>query len=158
MGPLPTPARSRIVTVTVAVTAVFVLVDLVGLVAAGPWRLGLIAMSLAMLVVGCGVFLWGFAVAVGRSRTESLALGQIFGLAGNVPSDVRIALFGSIAVEAIVAIVGAAVAPYTSMAFGVLAPMFAIGMTGLWGARYGGGQNTNSKEPTSCLNERVGPS
>jgi hypothetical protein len=37
-----------------------------------------------------------------------------------------------------VVVVAAALArPYTEVAFGVLAPMFAMGLMGTWGGRYG---------------------
>ena len=46
-------------------------------------------------------------------------------------------LLGALAVQVVVAVATAAVHPFTSQAFAVLAPMFGLGMAGLWGARYG---------------------
>ena len=53
------------------------------------------------------------------------------------PGRCRCALLGALAVQVVVAVATAAVHPFTSQAFGVLVPMFGLGLAGLWGARYG---------------------
>lgn len=119
-------------------TALFVAVELAALVWGGMALRAFVIVSLGMFAVGCVAFLWAFVLAVARSRWEPIAVSTIYGLAGTTAKGVRVRLFGSIAVVVVAAIVGAALRPFTPMAFGVLAPMFAVGMTGLWGARYGG--------------------
>lgn len=120
-------------------TAGFVLAEVAALLFGGVALRVFVALSLAMFVVGCVAFLWAFAVGVSRSRYETIAVSTIYGLAGTETQGARLPLFGSIVVEVIAAVAGAAAKPFTPMAFGVLAPMFALGMTGVWGARYGGG-------------------
>ena len=84
-----------------------------------------------------GLFLWAFAVAVDRSRSDAIGIGGLFFLQGSAPRAVQVRLLGSLAVQATVAVGTAAVHPFTSQAFAVLAPMFGVGLAGLWGARYG---------------------
>ena len=50
---------------------------------------------------------------------------------------VQRALVGSLVVQCVVAVVVASVRLYSPMAFGILAPMWALGFTGLWVAAYG---------------------
>ena len=58
-------------------------------------------------------------------------------LLSGAPPAVRTQLFGSLAVEVIVAFGTAAARPYTIAATAILAPMYALGLCGLWAARYG---------------------
>ncbi len=93
--------------------------------------------SLILFAAGCVAFLWAFLVSAGRSRLEKLSVAGIYFLAGSAPSRVswyfRILLFAMLCL----AFTTAAIRPFTSLAFGVLAPMFIMGLTGLWGARWG---------------------
>ena len=47
------------------------------------------------------------------------------------------ALIGSLVVQTVVAIVVGSLRLYTVMAFGIMAPMWSLGLTGLWVATYG---------------------
>lgn len=94
------------------------------------------AVSLALFLVGCVVFAWAFVIAAGRSRTDEIAVASLYLLSGS-PSAVRVQLFGSLAVEIIVAFGTAAARPYTIAAAAILAPVYGVGMCGLWAARYG---------------------
>lgn len=123
---------------TVLTTGFFVVVEAAALIWGGIAMQIFIFVSLVMFTTGCVAFLAAFVIGVGRSRYESIAVSTIYGLAGTPTRGVRVRLFGALAIEVIAAVVGAALRPFTPMAFGVLAPMFAVGMTGLWGARYGG--------------------
>lgn len=100
--------------------------------------------DLIALLVALGLFLAGtvaftvaFVVAVRRSRTEEIVVASLFFLEGSAPRPVRRRLFSSLAVEVTVAFVTAGVRPNTSLAFGILAPLYGIGLAGLWGARHG---------------------
>lgn len=94
------------------------------------------AVSVALFVAGCVVFVWAFVIAVGRSRTDEIAVTNLYLLSG-APGDVRAQLFGSLAVEVIVAFGTAATRPYTIAATAILAPVYGLGLCGLWAARYG---------------------
>jgi hypothetical protein len=37
----------------------------------------------------------------------------------------------------VIAFTAAGIRPYSSLAFSILAPMWGLGLSGLWGARYG---------------------
>lgn len=116
-------------------TAVFVVVtalaalwerdvtDLVNLAASG-----------VLFVGGCAAFAVGFVKAAGRSRTEIVDLAGLFYLTGSAPKRPRRLLLGlwfsQIAVAA--ASVFALQPP-----FGVMAPVWGIGLLTAWGARHG---------------------
>jgi hypothetical protein len=90
-----------------------------------------------LFVVGAGAFLWAFAVAVSRSRTDAVHVPGVFFLSGTAPKDVRLRLWIPLLVEIVVAVVTAAVRPYSDLAFGILVPVYGLGLMGLWGAKYG---------------------
>lgn len=93
------------------------------------------APNLVLFALGCGAFLWALAVAVERSRTEAIGVGGLFFLSGCAPARVQRSMLGALTVQAAVPVVVAVVRPFT--AFAVLAPTWALGLAGLWGARHG---------------------
>ena len=93
--------------------------------------------GITAFVAGCGIFLWSFAIALGRSRTEELSVAGLYFLTGSAPKDVQRRLLGALVVQSVIVVAAAAVRPFTAVAFGVLAPMLGLGLVGLWGARYG---------------------
>lgn len=93
--------------------------------------------ALGLFAVGCVVFLWAFLLAVERSRTDAIGIGGLYFLAGSAPVRVRNLMMASFGIEVVVAIASAAARPFTSLAFGVLVPMWGLGVAGLWGARHG---------------------
>ena len=93
------------------------------------------APALVMLAVGSGAFLWAFALAVERSRTEEIGVGGLFFLEGCAPRRVQVVMLASVAVQTVVPLAVAVVRPFT--AFAVLAPVWSLGLAGLWGARHG---------------------
>lgn len=91
-----------------------------------------------LFAAGCAVFFWAFLVMAGRSRTVRLELAQVWFLAGPpIPGPVRRSLLGALAVQVVAALVTAGARPYTSLAAGVLVPMYGLALCGLWGARHG---------------------
>jgi len=94
-------------------------------------------LGVAYFLVGCAAFVCSYLIAIGRSRTEVLSVIGIYFLAGAAPREVKVRLVGALAVQCVVVVAAAAVRPYTAVAFGVLAPMLGLGLTGLWGARFG---------------------
>jgi len=117
-------------------TVVFGVGTVAGVVAPGELQWVGFAVSLALFVVGCVVFVWAFALAVGRSRTEEIAVSTLYLMAGS-PTPVRVQLLGSLAIEVVVAFGTAAARPYTIAATAILAPVYGLGLCGLWAARHG---------------------
>lgn len=93
--------------------------------------------DVALFAVGVVAFLWAYAIAVARSRTDAIGIGGLYFLAGSAPKEVRVRLLTALAVQTVIAIVTASIRPYTAVAFGVLVPVFGLGLAGLWGARHG---------------------
>ena len=91
-----------------------------------------------LLLLG-GVVVAGlaFARAVGRSRTELVDVAGLFLLLGSAPRRTRRWLWAAVAAQAALGLATASTRPYTSLAFGVLAPLWAYGLTVLWNATYG---------------------
>jgi hypothetical protein len=90
-----------------------------------------------LFVVGCVAFLVAYGVAVSRSRTEEISVVGVYFLSGSAPGAVRRALMGAFALQVVVAVASASIRPFTSVAFGILVPVFGLGLAGLWGARHG---------------------
>ena len=108
--------------------------------AIAPDALGPVAQVVAIVLFAAGIvaFLWAYGVAVGRSRTAELSIAGIWLLAGgSAPPAVRRHLLGALAVQVAVGVATASVRPFTSLAFGVLAPLYGLGLAGLWAARHG---------------------
>jgi len=109
-------------------------------VAATIWtdlRLVAAIVALGLFAIGCVVFLAAFAFAVARSATDAIGIGGLYFLAGSAPGPVRRSLMGALAVQVIVALVTASIRIFTSLAFGILVPIFGLGQAGLWAARHG---------------------
>ena len=136
---------------------VIVLTDVVGTVAftgtavfaavvfstAAQWVGAITAM--ALFAVGVFVFLWSFWNAVQRSRTEQIGVMQMYLLLGEpTPARVRRTMLAMLVIQVVVAFVTAFArseaedgSPGTSLAVGVLVPMFGLGLNGLWCAFHG---------------------
>jgi hypothetical protein len=108
--------------------------------AAAPTTFGRIhaVVSCALFVVGTAGLLWAYALGVSRSRTEAVDIPGLFFLGGGTaPSDVRRPFRVALAVQVVAVVAAAAVRPYSEVAFGILAPMFGLGLMGSWGGRHG---------------------
>lgn len=107
------------------------------------WVGAITAMSL--FAVGVFAFIWSFFNAVQRSREEQIGVMQIYLLLGSpTPPRVRLIMLSMLAVQTGVGLVTAIArseandgSPGTSLALGVLVPMFGIGLNGLWCAFHG---------------------
>lgn len=96
------------------------------------------AVALALNAAGVAAFFWAYGVAVRRSRSDAIGIGGLFFLAGGVaPRPIRRALLGALVVQVVVGLSAAAARPFTSLAFGVLAPLYGLSLVGLWAARHG---------------------
>lgn len=96
--------------------------------------------ALLLFAAGCVAFLAAFAKAVSRSRTDAIGIGGLYFLAGEETiedrRDARI-LQAVFAVQIVVALATAAAKPFTSLAFGILVPVYGLGLMGLYGAHFG---------------------
>lgn len=97
-----------------------------------------VALVVALALFAGGTVAFGAALvrAAGRSRREEVTMAGVFFLEG-APRTVRRHVLGSLALEVVVAFATAAARPNTSLAFGILAPVWGQGLAGLWGARHG---------------------
>ena len=142
-----TPPRSRVTVVDAAGTAVF----LVALIIAVPFRSDRFAqfliggVSMLLFAIGMATTLWAYARALERSRTEEVGVANLYLLTGpTAPKPVRRVMTWALAIQVVAAIVGAWIGvvgldkgELNALAFGVLVPMFGIGMNGVWAALHG---------------------
>jgi hypothetical protein len=119
-------------------TAVFAVTAVAAAVAPDTFKPLALVTAIALFAAGCGVFLWAFVLVAARSRTDQMEQAQIWFLMGPpTPPEVRRTLLGALAVQVVISLVTAGVRPYTSLAAGVLVPMWGLGLCGLWAARHG---------------------
>jgi hypothetical protein len=92
-----------------------------------------------LFVAGCVVFTLAFAAAAERSRRDEMGIGGLFFLAGKAtaPMAVKWWLLGALTAQVVVAIATAAIRPFSTLAFGVLVPLYGVTLCGLWAARFG---------------------
>jgi len=120
-------------------TAVFVLTAVVEAILLERWtELVGVTVALVLFAAGCVAFLLAYARAIQRSRHDEIAVASLFLLAGPaVPGSVKAKLGGLLAVQMVVALATAIIRSFSPLAFGVLVPVFGVGLNGLWAARYG---------------------
>lgn len=101
--------------------------------------------AMALFAVGVFAFIWSFFNAVQRSREEQISVTQVYLLLGSpTPPRVRRIMLSMLVVQTAVGLATAIArseaedgSPGTSLAVGVLVPMFGIGLNGLWCAFHG---------------------
>jgi hypothetical protein len=93
--------------------------------------------DLILFALGTLAFVRTLLTAAQRSRTEELSVAGIWFLSGSAPRNIQLWLLGCLAAEVVIALVAAGLRPYTGVAFGVLVPMFGLGLCGLWAVRSG---------------------
>lgn len=101
--------------------------------AAGP----VAVLDVVLAAIGVVASVVAYGIGVQRSRTDAVTIAGLFFLAGTAPRAVRRRLLGALGVQVAVGVVTSAVRIYTPLAFGVLVPLFGLGLTALWGARHG---------------------
>lgn len=87
--------------------------------------------STVLFVVGSAVWAWGFVIAASRSRTHVIDLAGLFYLTGSAPRPTRRLFLGLWFAQIAIAVAAIAV---TSPPFGVMVPVFGIGMLTRWAA------------------------
>lgn len=132
---LATMRGKAILRIDLVGTVLFVVVTAVAsLVESDAADLANLVVSLGLLAGGCVAFAVGFLSAVGRSRTDDINMAGLFYLTASAPVVVRRAFLGLWFLQIAVA----AVSVFTVQPpFGVLAPLWGIGLIPVWGARYG---------------------
>lgn len=119
-------------------TVAFALTAVAAAIAPETFKPVALAVAIALFAGGCAIFLWAFFLVAARSRTAVMQQSQIWLLSGApTPVAVRRSLLGSLAVQVAIGLATAAARPYTSLAAGVLVPMWGLGLCGLWAARHG---------------------
>lgn len=118
-------------------TGVLLVASVAGAVAPDAAGTFTAVVSGVLFAIGVVLFLWGYATGVVRSREEQVTLGGLFFLSGTAPKVVRFRLRLAFAAQVVIAVAAAAIRPYTSVAFAVLAPMLGVGAMAMWGARHG---------------------
>jgi hypothetical protein len=118
-------------------TLVFLVVQVVAIFTTDSARLVSAIYSCALFAVGIVAFLWAYALGVSRSRHEVVTLPALFFLADSAPRSIASRFRLVLAVQVLVAVVAASVRPFTNLAYGILVPMFGLGMMALWGGRCG---------------------
>jgi hypothetical protein len=123
----------RIVVASWVGIALFAMTAIPAAAGAPGFDVAALIIDVALFVAGIVVFLWAFGVALVRnSGGDDIVVASLFLIQGPVPTRVRQHLFAALIVS--VAIAGAT---GTSDAFGILVPMYPLGLVGLWGARHG---------------------
>ena len=101
--------------------------------------------ALILFAIGVFTFLWAYWNAVQRSRSDQIAVTQLYFLVGEVaPRKVRVVMNSALFAQVLIATVtalgrpnGPEGRPGSSLAVGFLVPMFGFGLNGLWAAYHG---------------------
>ena len=134
--PGPVPGRVTIVVSWVAtgvqlITTVFAAIDPDRFI--GPF----FGVMVIWFGLGTALFVVDLVLAAARSRDDAMGIGGLFFLAGSAPPTAQRNLLASLILSTVAAVVGAAVRPFTPLAFGVLAPMLPLALCGWWAVRHG---------------------
>lgn len=142
-----TAMKSWLVRGNVIGTALFLVALLVGVPLRDerPAQVLVIVVSLVLFAAGVFTSLWAYVSALERSRVHEIGVANLYLLTGTTaPKDVKRLMLAMLTVQTVAAIVGASIGmsglgkdELNALAFGVLVPMFGIGMNGAWAARYG---------------------
>jgi hypothetical protein len=134
--PGATPGRPTLVVSWVA-TVVQVVVTVVAAVDPDAAIAPFFVVMVLWFFLGTALFVVDLVLAAARSRDDLMGIGGLFFLAGSAPPAARLNLLGSLALSTVTAVAGAAVRPFTPLAFGVLAPMLPLALCGWWAVRHG---------------------
>ncbi len=91
-----------------------------------------VIVSLTMFSIGVLLGMRAFAQSISKSRYEIITTVDLIKLPQNTPQKIKLALYGSLAIQAIGSIVLASIQSSTNFAFGVLASLFALGSLNMW--------------------------
>ena len=143
----PVVRGAQVVRLSLAGTAVF----LIALSVAIPLRSHRFAqfviggVSMVLFAIGVATTLWAYTRALDRSRVEEVGVANLYLLTGDTaPRPVRRTMTLALTIQIVAALAGAWIGvagldegQLNALAFGVLVPMFGVGMNGVWAARHG---------------------
>ncbi|MEY2525107.1 MAG: hypothetical protein QOJ66_3672, partial [Ilumatobacteraceae bacterium] len=114
--------------------------------------------SMVLFAIGVATTLWAYTRALDRSRVEEVGVANLYLLTSDTaPKPVRRTMSLALTVQIVAALVGAWIGvvglnegQLNALAFGVLVPMFGVGMNGVWAALHGsyGPRVVNVVSPT----------
>jgi hypothetical protein len=116
------------------------------------------ATAMSLFAIGVFTFLWSYYNAVQRSRTDEIAVSQLYLLLGPaIPARVRrvmnLTLLAQLAIAAATTLArpnGPDGNPGSSLAVGFLVPMLGFGLNGLWAVTHGEfGARRDAVQPAS---------
>lgn len=110
-----------------------------------PMQIAVGAVSMVLFAVGAFTALWAYVSALERSRTDEVGVANLYLLTGRTADPrTKRAMSAALAAQVVVAFAGAIIgatglrgSQVNALAFGILVPMFGIGMNGRWAVRYG---------------------
>ena len=118
-------------------TLLLVVVAAFGLMAPESSRLFVVTACLTMFVLGLLLFVFGLMYGLRRSRVEAVTVAGLFLLQNSAPRSIRRQFAWLTITQLVVALIAAALRPYTDIAFVILAPMLPVGSAALWSAQHG---------------------
>lgn len=118
-------------TLALAVVATF---GLMAPESSGPF---VVTACLTMFVLGLLLFVFGLMFGLRRSRVEAVTVAGLFLLQNSAPRSIRRQFAWLTITQLVVALIAAALRPYTDIAFVILAPMLPVGSAALWSAQHG---------------------
>jgi hypothetical protein len=131
-----TPPDEIEIRVDVVGTVVFVAMTVAAVFGSDGVRVAFAVVSAVLFFLGTALTGVAILKAIGRSRTEAISVADLF-LVSAAPRATRVWLHGLLGLQVVVSIVGASIRPFTALAFGVLVPMFGLGVNGWWSASRG---------------------
>jgi hypothetical protein len=136
--PTATTAGARLVGLDRLGTGALVVTSTAAAIAPGAAGVVHAVLSVALFLTGTVALLWAYATGIGRSRTELVDIPGLFWLSGPVaPPATRRTFLAALAIQVVAVLVAALVRPFTEVAFGILAPMYGLGLMALWAGRHG---------------------
>jgi hypothetical protein len=109
----------------------------VGVIRVDPWGVVAQIVALVLFAAGCVAFVRAYALAVRRSRREQVATLAVFVQMPGAPPALRTEFRVATVLQFAAGLTGASLRPFSALAFGILAGVYGLGLTGLWGATYG---------------------
>jgi hypothetical protein len=146
----PTPGHFFI-RVNVVSTVIFAIsAGVAAMVFDGISKVQGVAVAMVLFAAGVVAFIWGYWTAVQRSRTHEMSVAELYFLLGApTPKGVKRVMNGCLIAQCAIALVTALArgstpsagveggsSPGSTLAFGVLVPLFGLGLNGLWTATY----------------------
>jgi hypothetical protein len=144
LGARTAPGQTIVRADVIGTVAFVVSATVAAVVFTGPVRVVAVVVALALFAAGVFAFLWSYITAVNRSRTDNIAVAQLYFLvSGSTPKPVRRVMLSALTVQVVVALTTAIARSRTdgragsTLAFGILVPMFGLGLNGLWCSKHG---------------------